>query len=49
MFKNRLKFNRYNEDNPGRSFRERQLLPEFDTLPEISGDATTHISEDRDR
>ena len=39
----------FNEDNPGRSFRTRQLLPEFDTLPEVSGDTTTYISEDRDR
>ena len=39
----------FNEGNLGRSFRERQMLPEFDTLPEVSGDATTYISEDRDR
>lgn len=39
----------FNEGNLGRSFRERQMLPEFDALPEISGDATTYISEDRDR
>ena len=37
------------EDDPGRSFRERQLLPEFDALPVVSGDATVYISEDRDR
>ena len=39
----------YNENNISRSFRERQALPEFDALPEISGDGTTYISEDRDR
>ncbi len=37
------------EDGLGRSFRERQVLPEFDALPEVSGDATAYISADRDR
>jgi prevent-host-death family protein len=31
------------------SFRERHMFPEFDALPEISGDATAFVSEDRDR
>ena len=39
----------FNENNLSRPFRERQALPEFDALPEISGDAATYISEDRDR
>ncbi len=39
----------FNENNVSRSFRERQVLPEFDALPEVSGDATRYISEDRDR
>lgn len=30
-------------------FGERQLLPEFEALPEIGGDSTDAISEDRDR
>ncbi len=37
------------EDSLGRSFRERRILPEFDALPEVSGDTTVYISEDRDR
>ena len=36
------------EDDSDRSFRDRQMLPEFDALPEVSGDATIYISEDRD-
>ena len=32
-----------------RSFRERRVLPEFDALPAISGDAGAYVSEDRDR
>jgi len=37
------------EGHATRSFRERHVLPEFDALPEISGDTTACISEDRDR
>ena len=32
-----------------RSFRERHVLPEFDALPEVSGDASAYVSDDRDR
>ena len=39
----------FREDDAGRSFRERHLLPEFDALPVMSGDASTYVSEDRDR
>lgn len=39
----------FNEGNLSRSFRERNVLPEFDALPEVTGDATVYISEDRDR
>ena len=37
------------EGDPILSFYEHQILPKFDALPEISGDATAYISEDRDR
>ncbi len=33
----------------GRSFRERYVLPEFDALPLVPGDAAAYVSEDRDR
>ena len=39
----------FEEGHAVRSFRERQVLPEFDALPEVSGDATAYVSEDRDR
>ena len=39
----------FDEGHVARSFRERHVLPEFDALPEISGDATAYVSEDRDR
>ncbi|MDE0513816.1 MAG: type II toxin-antitoxin system prevent-host-death family antitoxin [Gammaproteobacteria bacterium] len=39
----------FDEDNLNRSFHDRQLLPEFDALPEVSGDAAMYISEDRNR
>ena len=39
----------FEEGHAARSFRERHVLPEFDSLPEISGDATAYVSEDRDR
>ena len=37
------------EDGLGISFRERQMLHEFDALPEVPGDASAYLSEDRDR
>ena len=39
----------FEEGHATRSFRERQVLPEFDDLPEVPGDATPYVSEDRDR
>ena len=39
----------FEEGRAAGSFRERRMLPEFDTLPEVSGDATAFVSEDRDR
>ena len=39
----------FDESSLNRSFRDRLTLPEFDALPEISGDAAVYISEDRDR
>ncbi len=36
-------------DAPGRAFRDRRVLPEFDALPSVPGDAAVHVSEDRDR
>ena len=39
----------FEEGHAVRSFRERRTLPEFDALPEASGDATAYVSEDRDR
>lgn len=39
----------FDEGSLNRSFRDRQVLPEFDALPEVSGDAAVYISEDRDR
>ncbi|MDE0460046.1 MAG: type II toxin-antitoxin system prevent-host-death family antitoxin [Chromatiales bacterium] len=39
----------FEEGHAARSFRERHVLPEFDALPEISGDTTAYVSEDRDR
>ena len=39
----------FSEDGMGAPFGERQLLPEFEALPEIAGDSTVAISEDRDR
>ena len=39
----------FEEGHASRSFRERQVLPEFDALPEMSGDTTEYVSEDRDR
>ena len=32
-----------------RPFLDRPVLPEFDALTEVSGDAAAHISGDRDR
>ncbi len=37
----------FDEGSLNRSFRDRQTLPEFDALPEVSGDAAVYISEDR--
>ena len=39
----------FSEDDPDISFRERKLLPEFVALPEVFGEATAYINEDRDR
>ncbi len=39
----------FREDALGVSFADRQLLPEFEALPEIRGDSAAGISEDRDR
>lgn len=39
----------FEEGHASRSFRERHVLPEFDALPEMSGDTTEYVSEDRDR
>lgn len=39
----------FDEGSLNRSFRDHQILPEFDALPEVSGDTVVHISEDRDR
>ena len=38
----------FREGDPGRSFRERVLLPEFDALPAVAGDSTADVSDDRD-
>jgi len=37
----------YNEEDFGISFIERETLPDFDSLPEVSSDSTSFISEDR--
>lgn len=39
----------FRQDGMGTAFGERQLLPEFEALPEIPGDSTVAISEDRER
>lgn len=39
----------FGENDRGTSFRERNLIPEFDALPEVSGETTAYVSEDRDR
>lgn len=39
----------YREGDAGRSFRDRPVLPEFEALPAVEGDATAYVSEDRDR
>ena len=39
----------FREGDAGRSFRDRILLPEFETLPAIPGDSTADVSGDRDR
>ena len=36
------------EDDLGRSFRQHRVLPEFEALPAVDGDATVYVSEDRD-
>lgn len=38
----------FEESRAAGSFRKRRMLPEFDALPEVSGDATAFVSEDRD-
>ena len=37
----------FEDGSLNRSFRDRQTLPEFDALPEVSGDAAVYISENR--
>lgn len=39
----------FDEGSVNRSVRDRQILPEFDALPEVSGDAAVYISEERER
>ena len=39
----------FGEGHAARRFRERRVLPEFDALPEVSGDAAAYVSDDRDR
>lgn len=39
----------FREGDAGRSFRDRLVLPEFETLPAVDGDSTGYVSEDRDR
>lgn len=39
----------FEEDHAARPFRERSVLPEFDALPEVSGEAAAYVSGDRDR
>ena len=39
----------FQEHGASRSFRERLVLPGFEALPVVSGDATAYVSEDRDR
>ena len=39
----------FREGDPGRSFRERHVLPEFEALPVVPGDATAYVSDDRNR
>jgi prevent-host-death family protein len=39
----------YKEEDFGVSFNERETLPDFDSLPEVSSDSTAFISEDRAR
>ena len=39
----------YAPDASGRSFSDRRVLPEFDALPSVPGDAIGYVSEDRDR
>ena len=37
------------EGDAGRSFRDRPVLPEFEALQAVDGDATAYVSDDRDR
>ena len=37
------------EGDAVRSFRNRVLLPEFDSLPLVAGNSTVDVSDDRDR
>ena len=39
----------FREGDAGRSFRNRILLPEFETLSAVPGDSTADVSDDRDR
>lgn len=38
----------FREGDPGRSFRERQVLPEFESLPIVPGDSAAYVSGDRE-
>lgn len=37
------------ENAIGTPFSRRRTLPEFETLPRVSGDSTRYVSEDRER
>ena len=39
----------YRVGDAGRPFRDRPVLPEFEALPAVEGDAAAYVSEDRDR
>ena len=39
----------FREGDAGLSFRERHVLPEFEALAAVAGDAAAYVSEDRDR
>jgi len=39
----------FHEGHASQSFRDRRMLPEFDALPVVSGEAAAYMSSDRDR